>query len=220
MEPLQHVNIDAANGVLSLATAIGTLCGGVFAAWRKWGRKWLRRRHSERCSMLEAALLTPEIAKSLESHSASLAALSAKSTATAEAVDSIHSRLDQQDLTLERIQHRIAGAWDSDPVPQFICDLDGKYADVNQALATLFGVDKRALLGWGFRNYVRDPDDDYIAEWRSCFIEHRTFRRETLMRKATGDEFGAHVLCWPQPDSPPALAWHGYITVIRDAAAI
>lgn len=201
------------NDILTFGITASAAAGG----WYGYGRKWVSRRREERQTILIAAQSVPKIVESQEAHGRALEALQTRDTRTTAEFSALHKRLDKQDLTLEAIQHRIAGAWDSDPVPQFVCDNAGKCVDVNQAYADLIGVDKRFLVGWGFKNYIVAADDGYTDEWLSCVADHRIFTREAEYRTADGRQFRVGVKAWPQPDQPPARAWHGYITVLEAA---
>ena len=201
------------NDILTL----GITASGIAGTWWLWGRKWYVKRKQEREAIVFAAMSVPKMVEEQEKQSRSLESLQGRDAGITAQFAALHGRLDTQDASLDEIKLRIAGAWDSDPVAQFVCDNDGKNVDVNQAYADLVGVDKRRLTGWGFKNFVVDADDGYIEEWLSCVRDHRIFEREAKMRNAAGAQFSALVRAWPQPEQPPARAWHGYITVTEAA---
>lgn len=198
------------NDLIALLTTVSVIVAG----WMKWGRHWLSKRRDERRAILHAANTIPRLAETQEANGLALQALQTRDLHFHDEFKRLHARLDSQDLTLEAIQHRIAGAWDSDPVPQFVCDNDGRNVDVNQAYADMIGVDKRRLVGWGFRNFVTGDSDEYIEEWKSCLREHRIFQRDATFTTVAGKRLKCSVRAWPQPESPPARAWHGLITVV------
>lgn len=196
------------NDMIALLTTVTVIVAG----WMKWGRHWLSKRRDERRLILDSANTIPKLAETQEANGKALQALQTRDMHFHSEFSRLHDRLDSQDITLESIQHRIAGAWDSDPVPQFVCGLDGRNIDVNQAYADMLGVDKRHLIGWGFKNFI-ESDEAYIAEWMSCLKDHRVFTREAVFTTATGKRMKCSVRAWPQPENPPARAWHGHITV-------
>ena len=196
------------NDLIALLTTVTVIVAG----WMKWGRHWLSKRRDDRRAILHAANTIPRLAETQEANGLALQALQTRDLHFHDEFKRLHARLDSQDLTLEAIQHRIAGAWDSDPVPQFVCDNDGRNVDVNQAYADMIGVDKRRLVGWGFKNFL-ESDEAYIAEWMSCLRDHRTFQRSATYITSSGMRLQCAVRAWPQPEIPPARAWHGHITV-------
>ena len=197
------------NDMIALLTTVTVIVAG----WMKWGRHWLSKRREERRAILHAANTIPKLAETQEANGLKLQALQTRDLHFHGEFKSLHDRLDSQDSTLLEIRDRIAGAWDSDPVPQFACGLDGRNMDVNQAYADMLGVDKRQLIGWGFKNFI-DTSEEYAAEWMACLREHRTFQRSATFITGSGMRLQCSVRAWPQPDSPPARAWHGHITVM------
>ena len=191
---------------------LGTSVAGVIGIWLRWGRRWMKQRRDDREAIVSAARQVPMMVQTQEKHGKALESLQSREVRSTAEFAALHTRLDRQDESLETIKHRIAGTWYSDPVPQFIYDNEGKNVDLNQAYADMMGVDKRRLMGWGFKGYVADDDSGYIPEWLSCLKDHRVFVREATFRPAGKSAFRAIVRIWPQPEQPPARAWHGCIT--------
>ena len=130
------------NDVIALLTTVTVIVAG----WMKWGRHWLSKRREERRAILHAANTIPKLAETQEANGLKLQALQTRDLHFHGEFKSLHDRLDSQDSTLLEIRDRIAGAWDSDPVPQFVCGLDGRNMDVNQAYADMLGVDPSMIV--------------------------------------------------------------------------
>lgn len=203
--------------LVEIVSALATL-GGLVWGWIRhiWPRmKAAKRMRKARVDQDDAMRATwPTIHAAVTNYTGQFEALSEQIRAGFEASD---RRMDTQDESIATI---LANTWAEmrmSPVARFECDSTGRNREVNPAYSDEMRVDEKQLMGFGYKNYFKDPA--FHALFAQAVKEHRLFDETTEACRGDGTCFFARVIARPFPDDPSKgmpLRWYGSIEVLKE----
>ena len=203
--------------LVEVATSILTLFGLLWAWFKRIGPaiRNNRRMRKARVEQDDAMRATwPTIHAAVTNYTGQFEALSEQIRIGFEASD---KRLDTQDESIATI---LANTWAEmrmSPVARFECDSTGRNREVNPAYADQMRVDEKQLMGFGYKNYFKNPA--FHALFSQAVKEHRLFDETTEACRGDGTCFFARVIARPFPDDPSKgmpLRWYGSVEVLME----